>query len=103
MKSITFALEFLSGLKSYNPFLLVIIKSFDALTIIDTIADKRSLSPNFNSSVATISFSLITGIIFCVNNSFKACVVLMNCSLSSIKFFVIRTCAIFKLYSVNIL
>ena len=78
------------------------IISFSALTIIETIADNLSLSPNFSSSVATTSFSLITGIIPWDNNSFNACVVLTNCSLSSIKFLVIKTCAIFIFLSLKI-
>ena len=89
--SIFFASSIFSGSESNKPSLSVITTNLSALSKIETIAESLSLSPNFNSSVATTSFSLITGIIFFDMRPFKASVVLMNWFLSSSTFFEMRT------------
>ena len=76
--------------------------SLSAFVMIATIAESLSLSPNLSSSVATISFSLITGIMSWLSSSLRASVVFINCDLSSNTFLDIKTCATFKLLSLKI-
>ena len=56
------ALLFFLGSSVNKPFSSVKSRRQSASTRFDTIAAKLSLSPNLISSVATVSFSLITGI-----------------------------------------
>ena len=57
-----FALGFFEGLSLYTPSTSVNKTNKSAWTIAATCALKVSLSPTFNSSIDTVSFSLIIGI-----------------------------------------
>ena len=59
----SFAFLSFLGSMSYNPSISVRIISRSASTRFVTRADRWSLSPNFISSTATVSFSFIMGII----------------------------------------
>ncbi|OPZ66372.1 MAG: hypothetical protein BWY84_00236 [Candidatus Aerophobetes bacterium ADurb.Bin490] len=62
MTSIFLAPEYLPGFLSYTPSTEVSMATRSAFTRLPTIPASASLSPNFISSVATVSFSFITGI-----------------------------------------
>ena len=71
--SIKVASGWVAGLAVYKPSISDKMISKSASTIPATVADKVSLSPILNSSIATTSFSLIMGITFSCN---KVCNVL---------------------------
>ena len=67
-----FAFLSLLGLAVYNPSISDKIIKASASTKVATVADKVSLSPIFNSSTATASFSLMIGITPMDNKAIKA-------------------------------